>query len=95
VVLVGLQDGPTPVELRPISLGEIELIGTNAHVFGTDFPEAVRLLGGRAEGWSDVAPYAIPLGDLVEEGLLPLVEGRATSIKTLIDPKAEERRLTS
>ena len=95
VVLVGLQDGPTPIELRPISLGEVELIGTNAHVFAIDFPEAVRLLASRAQGWSDIAPFAIPLDGLVEQGLLPMVEGRTTSIKVLIDPGVDRTRPTS
>jgi (R,R)-butanediol dehydrogenase/meso-butanediol dehydrogenase/diacetyl reductase len=93
VVLVGLQDGAISLEMRRISLDETELIGTNSHVFAADFPEAVRLLATRA-GWVDVAPVAIPLDDLVEEGLRPMVEGRVTRIKTLIDPWAAEPRPT-
>jgi (R,R)-butanediol dehydrogenase/meso-butanediol dehydrogenase/diacetyl reductase len=93
VVAVGLQDGATPIEMRQVSLHEIELIGTNSHVFAADFPEAARLLSTR-EGWSDVAPDAIPLDDLVEAGLRPMVEGRVTRIKTLIDPWVAEARPT-
>jgi (R,R)-butanediol dehydrogenase/meso-butanediol dehydrogenase/diacetyl reductase len=94
VVLVGLQGAPVPVELRDISLREIELIGTNAHVFAADFAEAARLLASRPEGWSDVAPTALPLDDLVDAGLQPMNEGRPVSIKTLIDPWATEPRPT-
>lgn len=94
VVLVGLQDGPASIEPRQISLREIELIGTNAHVFASDFSEAAHLLASREQGWSDIAPVAIPLDDLVEKGLTPMIEGRVTAIKTLIDPQASEARPT-
>ncbi|HSM46068.1 MAG TPA: alcohol dehydrogenase catalytic domain-containing protein [Acidimicrobiia bacterium] len=93
VVAVGLQDGATPIGMRRISLREIELVGSNSHVFAADFPEAVRLLSTR-ESWSDVAPVAILLDDLVGEGLQPMVEGRVTRIKTLIDPWTEHARPT-
>lgn len=95
VVLIGLQDGPARIEPRQLSLGEMELIGTNAHVFSSDFADAVRLLASRASGWSDIAPIAFPLEDLVEKGLAPMAEGRAEAIKTLIDPWATEARPTA
>lgn len=94
IVLVGLQGADYSLEARRFSLEEQELIGTNAHVCGTDLPEAVRLLALREQGWSDVAPRALSLGELVEEGLRPLAEGRSTRIKTLIDPRAERSRPT-
>ena len=95
VVLIGLQDGPARIEPRQLSLGEMELIGTNAHVFSSDFADAVRLLASRASGWSDIAPIAFPLEDLVEKGLAPMAEGRAEAIKTLIDPWVTEARPTA
>ena len=94
VVAVGLQADVTPIEVRQVSLRETELIGTNSHVFAADFPEAARLLATRAS-WSDIAPVAIPLVDLVEGGLRPMVEGRVDRIKTLIDPWAGETRPTA
>ena len=94
IVLVGIQDEPSETAFRDVTLGELELIGTNAHVFSQDFPEAVRLLSSRNEGWDDLAPTAFPLRDVVSEGLLPLVEGRPTRIKTLIDPRTSETRTT-
>jgi (R,R)-butanediol dehydrogenase/meso-butanediol dehydrogenase/diacetyl reductase len=93
VVAVGLQNDPISIEMRRISLAEIEVIGTNSHVFTADFPQAVRLLATR-DVWGDVAPLAIPLDDLVEDGLQPMVEGRVDRIKTLIDPWADKTRAT-
>ena len=95
VVLVGLQTHPIELDLRSISIREIELIGTNAHVVGIDLPEALRLLASRKSGWRDIAPTALSLDELVNEGLLPLAESRSTRIKTLIDPWAESSRPTS
>lgn len=95
VVVIGLQDGEHPIRFRELALREIELIGTNAHVFGADFAEAARLLSARSGSWSDVAPVAFPLDDLVEHGLKPLIEGSASRIKTLIDPWASAVRDTT
>jgi (R,R)-butanediol dehydrogenase/meso-butanediol dehydrogenase/diacetyl reductase len=92
VVLTGLHEQPREIDLRRVTLREIELIGTNAHVCGVDLPEAVRLLAARKEGWADLAPEAFPLQELVAEGIAPLVERRALRIKTLIDPWADAKR---
>lgn len=94
VVLVGLQGVAHDLDARRLSLEEQEMIGTNAHVCGTDLPEAVRLLALRERGWGDVAPQALSLEDLVEHGLRPLAEGRGSRIKTLIDPRAARSRPT-
>lgn len=95
LVLVGLQAHPTDINLRDVSIREIELIGTNAHVVGTDLPEALRLLAARKVGWGDIAPTALSLASLVDEGLRPLAEARSTRIKTLIDPWTADTRATS
>jgi (R,R)-butanediol dehydrogenase/meso-butanediol dehydrogenase/diacetyl reductase len=94
VVIAGLQAGPRPVDLRALSQREHELIGTNAHHCELDLPEALRLLGRRREGWGDVAPVAVPLSEIVSGALLPLVERRATAIKTLVDPWTAASRPT-
>lgn len=94
IVVVGLQNEDADIDLRKVTLGENELIGTNAHAFAADFPEALRLLASRAGGWSDIAPIVIPLDRLVDDGLAPMAEGRATSIKTLVDPWANAARPT-
>lgn len=93
-VVVGLHDEPRELDLRRVTVGELELMGTNAHVFEADLPEAVRVLATRQDSWADVAPTAVPLDELVEEALRPLAERRSTRIKTLVDPWAVERRPT-
>lgn len=95
VVVIGLQEGNHAVEFRNLALREIELIGTNAHAFAADFGEAVELLAARSGGWTDVAPVAIPLNDLVQGGLSPMIDGTGNRIKTLIDPWSETQRPTT
>jgi (R,R)-butanediol dehydrogenase/meso-butanediol dehydrogenase/diacetyl reductase len=92
LVVVGLQAAPRLVDLRSLTLREVELIGTNAHVCGRDLPDALGLLATRGGNWSDVAPTIIPLADLVSEGILPMADGRGTRVKTLIDPWAPVAR---
>ncbi len=92
VVAIGLGTVPVPVDVRSLTLRELYLVGTNAHVFAADFADAARLVAGRAEGWSDVAPVALPLEWLVADGLRPMVERRPERIKTLVDPWAADVR---
>jgi (R,R)-butanediol dehydrogenase/meso-butanediol dehydrogenase/diacetyl reductase len=92
VVVVGLQPEPQTIDLRRLTLTETELVGTNAHVCGVDLPEALRLLASRGTAWADVAPLVLSLDELVDDGLRPLAAGRATRVKTLIDPWARTRR---
>ena len=94
VVLVGLHDELREIDLRRVTLSEVELIGTMAHVFAADLPEAVRVLATRQESWADVAPIAVALEQLVEEGLRPIAEQRSARIKTLIDPWVDQQRPT-
>jgi len=91
IVPVGIQKTPIEVLFSEWTMREYTIVGTVAHVMGTDLPEAVRLLGTRPD-WSDVAGEIIPLAALVEDGLAPLVDGSASQIKTLIDPWATEAR---
>lgn len=91
IVPVGIQRGEPALPLGRWTLNEFTIIGTVAHVYRDDFPEAVRLLGTR-EDWSDIAREVIPLDQLVEAGLQPLLEGRSRQIKTLVDPWATAPR---
>lgn len=93
IVAVGLQSGPVPLDWRWLTLSEIELIGTVAHVCATDLPDSLAAIADRAEGWSAIAPEVLPLRRLVEDGLRPLSEGRPAHVKTLIDPWIAETRL--
>jgi (R,R)-butanediol dehydrogenase/meso-butanediol dehydrogenase/diacetyl reductase len=92
VVAVGLHERLREIDLRSLTLRELSIHGTNAHVVGADLPEALRLLAGRGDPWSDVAPTALSLDRLVPDGLEPLAEGRSTRIKTLVDPWADTSR---
>jgi len=91
IVPVGIQRGEPELPLGSWTLNEYLIVGTVAHVFKDDFPEAVRLLGTRPD-WSDIASEVIPLELVAEEALQPLLEGRSTQIKTLVDPWATEKR---
>lgn len=94
IVLVGLQGAPVEWDVRRLSLIEHELIGTNAHVCGQDLPTALELLASRDAPWTDIAPVALTLDELVENGLEPLVQRRSAQIKTLVDPWATRIRPT-
>lgn len=95
VVRVGLGAHPVTIDMRRITLREIRLVGTRAQVFEADFADAASLVASRPQGWSDVAPIALPLEQLVTDGLLPMAEGRPERIKTLIDPWATAVRSAS
>lgn len=91
IVPVGIQKEAVPIDLAALTLRELTLVGTVAHVLATDIPDAVRLLGTRPD-WSDIAAEAVPLASVVADGLAPLVDGTARQIKTLIDPWADAPR---
>lgn len=94
LVMVGLQGAPVEWDVRTLSLIEHEVIGTNAHVCAVDMPTALELLAKRADPWSDLAPVALSLDDLVGEALQPLAERRSTRIKNLVDPWTPVTRAT-
>jgi (R,R)-butanediol dehydrogenase/meso-butanediol dehydrogenase/diacetyl reductase len=94
IVAVGLHGEQRNLDVRDLSLREVELIGTNAHVCADDLPEALRLLASRRDPWSDIAPVALSLDRLVRDGLEPLADGRAAHIKTLVDPWSTATRPT-
>ena len=86
VLLVGLHGAPRPLELTPMIIREVDIFTTVAHVCDSDIPAALELLAD-----SDVAVVTagarISLDALVEEGLRPLAERRATG-KILVTPGA-------
>jgi (R,R)-butanediol dehydrogenase/meso-butanediol dehydrogenase/diacetyl reductase len=94
IVSVGIAKHPIAIDARRVTVKELELIGTNALIGREDVPEAARLLSLDQQVWTDVAPLAIPLERLVPDGILPMVEGRATRIKTIVDPWAQSARAT-
>ncbi|CAN5239505.1 2,3-butanediol dehydrogenase [soil metagenome] len=88
IVMVGIQKAPRTVDLARVTVRELSLIGTNAMVRETDFPEAARLVAVRRGGWGRIAPDPLPLEQLVDWALRPMSEGRPPAIKTLIRPWA-------
>jgi (R,R)-butanediol dehydrogenase / meso-butanediol dehydrogenase / diacetyl reductase len=86
VLLVGLHGAPRPIDLTPMILREVDVVTTVAHVCDSDIPAALELLAT-----SDVAAVTagprIRLDDLVEGGLRPLAERRASG-KVLVTPSA-------
>jgi (R,R)-butanediol dehydrogenase/meso-butanediol dehydrogenase/diacetyl reductase len=94
IVVVGMQEPPSAVDLRAMALDEIALIGTVAHRCTEDLPAALRLLADRSEGWADIAPTAIPLEAVVEDALIPLWTRTSQRIKTLVDPRIRAARPT-
>lgn len=90
LVVVGIHRGPHPLDLPALTVGEREVIGTNAHTAAVDLPAAARLVADK--DWSQVAPTVFPLESLVEEALDPMAEGQPRRIKTLFDPWAESPR---
>lgn len=91
IVPVGIQRGEPELPLGHWTLNEMKVVGTVAHVFREDFPEAVRLLATRPD-WTDIAPTAFPLDRVVPDTLQPLLDGSAQQIKALIDPWITEPR---
>ena len=83
VVIVGLQPRPVPVDLFAVSVREVDVHGTLAHVCGEDLGEAVSLLASTQLA-ATVLGDVISLGDLVEGGLRPLAERKATG-KIIVD----------
>lgn len=91
IVPVGIQRGEPALPLGSWTLREYTIVGTVAHVFATDMPEAVRLLGTR-DDWSDLAHRVLPLDRVADEGLRPLLDRSAVQIKTLVDPWIDRPR---
>lgn len=96
LVAVGIHGVQRPIDLDRITLQEITLHGTLAHVRSRDLPRALDLLGARTGAWSDVAPVVLDLGALAQPdgpaGAAPVRRAGAPAIKTLIDPWATESR---
>jgi hypothetical protein len=58
----------------------------------THLPLALRLLARRFGSWTDVAPLALCLGDLVDAGLRPLAASQSARAQAVIDGWAPATR---
>jgi 2-desacetyl-2-hydroxyethyl bacteriochlorophyllide A dehydrogenase len=77
VLLVGLHGAPRELDLTRTIVREIDVFTTVAHVCDTDIPAALELLA-ETDVATVTAGARIPLESLVEDGLRPLAERRAT-----------------
>jgi len=94
IVEVGIAKHAVPIDARRVTTKELEIVGTNALIGREDVPEAARLLALDAAAWQEVAPVAIPLDRIVEDGIVPILEGRAAQVKLLVDPWTRTVRST-
>jgi (R,R)-butanediol dehydrogenase/meso-butanediol dehydrogenase/diacetyl reductase len=85
-VIVGLQEQPVALDLLDLTLREIDVRTSMAHVLADDLPEALALLAGGDLG-DVVTGRVIPLEALVIDGLEALADGTARG-KVVVDPGA-------
>jgi (R,R)-butanediol dehydrogenase/meso-butanediol dehydrogenase/diacetyl reductase len=83
VVIVGLQPAPAAVDLFSVSVREVSMHGTLAHVCGEDLAQAVTLLATTPLA-ATVLGDVIAMTDLVEGGLRPLAD-RTAKGKIVVD----------
>jgi (R,R)-butanediol dehydrogenase/meso-butanediol dehydrogenase/diacetyl reductase len=76
VLIVGLQAAPRELDLLSLTVREVEISTTLAHVCDVDLPEALELLRS-TELASAVTDRVIALDELVAEGIEPLAGGTA------------------
>ena len=83
VLIVGLQGAPREIDLFSVTVREIEVTTTLAHVIGEDLDEALEVLGS-SNIEKVVIDKRIPLDSLVDEAIRPLSEGTAKG-KIIVD----------
>jgi (R,R)-butanediol dehydrogenase / meso-butanediol dehydrogenase / diacetyl reductase len=76
VLIVGLQAAPRELDLLSLTVREVEITTTLAHVCDVDLPEALALLQ-RGELAPAVTDRVIALDELVPQGIEPLAGGTA------------------
>ncbi len=84
VLLVGLQAEPPALDLHAMVSREVTLATTMAHVCDVDLPESLAILATTGLGQT-VRDRVIPLGGLVNDGLLAMSEGRSRG-KIVVNP---------
>ena len=85
ILLVGLQAAPRELNLLSMTVREINLATTLAHVCDVDLPESLDLLT-RMNVAKVVLDRVIPLDRLIDEGIRPLVDRTARG-KIVVNPK--------
>jgi threonine dehydrogenase-like Zn-dependent dehydrogenase len=75
VLLVGLQHAPPSVDFVELTLNEVELLTSQAHVCATDLPEAIQILGELALS-QHVVDRVVDLHRVVVDGFEAALAGR-------------------
>jgi len=84
VLQLGLPSEPASIDLLGLTVREINIIPSVSHVCTEDLPEALEMLD--TTDFAEITTEGVvPIDDVVEGALVPMVEGRATG-KLLIDP---------
>jgi (R,R)-butanediol dehydrogenase/meso-butanediol dehydrogenase/diacetyl reductase len=83
LVVVGLQSLPVELDMLSVTLREIDVITSLAHVCDVDLPEAITMLADNEFGRHVIAAV-IPLEAVVDAGLRPLASGQANG-KIVVD----------
>jgi (R,R)-butanediol dehydrogenase / meso-butanediol dehydrogenase / diacetyl reductase len=86
ILVVGLQSEPRDIDLFALTVHEIEITTTLAHVCDVDLPDSLEIIS-RSDLASIALDRVIPLDELVDEGIRPLAEGTARG-KIVVDPWA-------
>jgi threonine dehydrogenase-like Zn-dependent dehydrogenase len=86
VLLVGLQAAPRELDLLSMTVREVDVVTTVAHVCSEDLPESLDLLAG-TDLAGIVLDRVIPLDLLVDEGIKPLAHRTARG-KIVVNPTA-------
>jgi (R,R)-butanediol dehydrogenase/meso-butanediol dehydrogenase/diacetyl reductase len=85
LLLVGLPKQPVTFDSVDLTLREVDVVTTVAHVCDQNLPAALRLLAGRDLA-SLLVERVVPLERVVSDALAPLAAGTATG-KLLVDPR--------
>lgn len=83
VLIVGLQPRPSEIDLFALTTREVEIRTALAHVCDVDLPESLEIIANGKLA-DVVLDRVIPLADLVEGGIRPLVEHTARG-KIVVD----------
>ncbi len=85
VVLLGLQKAPIALDLLALTLREVDLVATVAHVCATDLPAALEILADGTVA-DAVVDRVVALEALVPGALAPIAAGEVHG-KVLVDPR--------
>lgn len=83
VLLVGLQNAPREVDLLSLTVREVEVTTTLAHVLAEDLADSLEVLR-TTDVYEVVVDKVIGLGELIDEAIRPLAERRAKG-KIIVD----------